>query len=69
MLRQRLMQRAAALDVGFDVQHEFLHRRLFVPVADDLEGLHHGDACRHHGRKLPAEYGDVFVGDLATASE
>jgi hypothetical protein len=38
MLRQRFVQRAAALDVRLDVEHQLLHRRLLVAVADDLEG-------------------------------
>ena len=61
------MQRAAAFDVRFDVEHQLLHGGLVVPVADDLERLNHRDAGRHHGRELPAEYRDVRgVGLAAT---
>ena len=63
--RERFMQRAAALDARFDVEHQLLHRWLFVTVADDLECLHHRDAGGHHGGELTAEHGDIFVGDLA----
>ena len=66
--RQRFMQRAAALDVGLDVEHQLLHGRLFMPVADDLECLNHGDAGRHHGRELAAEYRDILHRDFAAAS-
>ena len=52
-----------------DVQHELLHRRLFMAVADDLEGLDHGDAGGHHGRELAAEYRDVLGLDLAAGPE
>ena len=60
MLGQRLVQRAAAFDVGLDVQHQLLHGWLFVAVADDLEGLHHRNAGGHHGGELAAEDCDVL---------
>ena len=69
VLGERFVQRAAALDVRLDVEHQLLHRGLLVAVADDLEGLHHGNAGRHHGGELPAEYRDVRGVDLAAAAE
>src|SRR5258708_17831348 len=38
-----------------------------MAVADDLEGLHHRDAGRHHGRELTGKYGDVLRLRLPTA--
>ncbi len=69
VLRQRFMQGAAAFDVRLDVEHQLLHRRLFMAIADDFEGLHHGNAGRHHGRELAAEHGDIHGVDLAAGSK
>ncbi len=63
------MQRAAALDVGLDVEDQLLHRRLLVADAHDLEGLHQRDAGREHGRELAAEDRDVPGRDLAARAE
>src|SRR5882757_9092698 len=40
-----------------------------MSIADDFKSLHHRDTGRHHGRKLTAEYRDIFVGNLAAGSE
>jgi hypothetical protein len=69
MLLQRLVQRAAALDVLLDVEDQLLHRRLFVPDTDDLEGLHQRDAGPEHGRELAAEDRDIQRGRLAAAAQ
>ena len=69
MLGERFVQRRAALDVGLDVENELLHRRLFVAVADDLEGLHQRNAGAEHGGELAAEDRDVAGVDLAAGLE
>src|ERR1700730_10476596 len=63
------MKRAAAFDIRLDIQDQLLHRRLFVPIADDFECLHHRDAGGHHSGKLAAEHRDIFVANLATGSK
>ena len=60
MLGQRLVQRGAGLDVGLDGEHQLLHRRLVVAVADDVEALHHRDAGLQHRRELAREQRDVL---------
>ena len=40
-----------------------------MPISDDLKCLDHRNTRGHHGRKLTAEYRDIFVGDLASAPE
>src|SRR5271165_641634 len=66
---ERLLERAAALDIGLDIEHEPLHCRLVMPVADNFEGLHHRDARGHHRRELAAEHRNVDSGYLAAAAE
>ena len=69
VLGQRLMQRIAGLDVTLDREHQFLHGRLVVAHADDLERLHHRDAGIEHRGQLPGEERDVLRRDLALALE
>jgi hypothetical protein len=59
MLGQSLCQRAAAFNVGLDRKNQFLHGRIFMTIADDLECLDQRYACGKHGRELPAENSDV----------
>ena len=56
---KRFGQRATAFDIGLDRQNQFLHRRIFMAVADDLECLHQRDTSRQHGRKLATENRDI----------
>src|SRR5579859_738663 len=69
MPSERFVQCAAALDVRLDVEHQLLHGGLFVTVADDLEGLNHGDAGGHHGGELPTEHRDISGRYLPAAAE
>jgi len=59
----------ARLNVCLDGQYKLLHRWLVVPVSDDVETLHHGNAGLKHGRQLSCEQRDVFRGDLPAALE
>ena len=59
MLGERLGQGGAALHVRLDGQDQFLHRRIFVADADDLEGLDQRDTGGQHGGQLAAENSDV----------
>ena len=69
MLGERLVQRGAGLDVAFDRQHQLLHRRLVVAVADDVEALDHRDTRLQHRGELAREQRDVLGGDLLAALE
>ena len=69
VLGERLVQRAAALDVGLDVEDELLHGLVLVAVADDLEGLNERDTGGHHRRELTREDGDVARRDLLGVRE
>jgi hypothetical protein len=69
MFAQRLVQRGAAFDVSLDVEHQLLHRRLVMARADDLEGLHQGNAGAQHGGELTTENRNVLGPDLAPGLE
>src|SRR5262249_36600101 len=69
MLAERLVERRAAFDISLDVEHQLLHCRLVMPVADDFERLHQRNAGGEHGGELAAEDRDVFRLDLAAALE
>ena len=69
MLRQRFVQGRACLDIRLDGEHQLLHRRLFMSVADDVEALHHRNAGLEHGRELTREESDVLGLDLLAALE
>src|ERR1700733_13478482 len=69
MLGERLVQRGATLDLGLDLEHQLLHRRLVVAGADDFEGLYQRNAGAEHRGQLAAEDRDVFGPDLAAAFE
>ena len=60
MLAERLVQRGAGLDVGLDREHQLLHRRLVVAVADDVEALDHRNARLQHRGELAREQRDVL---------
>ncbi len=60
MLAERLMERGTGFDIALDVEDQFLHRRLVVTVADDLECLYERDTRGQHRGELAAEYGDVL---------
>ena len=62
---ESLIERAAGLDFGLDVQQQLGHRRIAVALADDVEGLQQRHAGLHHGGELASEQSDVFFGDLA----
>ena len=51
---------AAALDVVLDGHDQLLHGGVFMTAADDVEGLHQGNARRHHGGQLAGEDGDAL---------
>src|SRR5262249_43626355 len=69
MLRERVGERRAALDVGLDREDQLLHGRVLVTRADDVEGLHERYARGHHRCKLAGEDRDVGRRGLALLAE
>src|SRR5436190_245229 len=65
MLRERVGERRAALDVALDCEDQLLHRGVLVAGADDVERLHERNARGHHRRELAREDRDVAGRDAA----
>ncbi len=60
ILAQRFRHIGARLDILPDGVDELAHGRVFMPFADDVKRLCHGDTRSDHGRKLACKHGDIF---------
>ena len=66
-LAERLLQAAAGLDVGLDVEQQTRDGGVVMALADDVERLQQRHAGLHHGGELAREQRDVLFGDSAAA--